>query len=185
LVRTEAARVLVTSGIHAQLTDTDQLRIENAMQEVRDSLMVASDRGSAHLGWGMLCEQLGRYDEAIEAYETAIRVEPVMTGPRTNLASLLERLATQSQTSRGSEMLQRVSKLREQELSLLERDASLAPDNADIQYRYGLALYLAGRNDEALNQLEKAVELAPDVEIFQTALRLLREKLAEDASSES
>ena len=62
-------------------------------------------------------------------------------------------------------------------LPLLARDASLAPKNADVQYRYGLALYLSGDNEAALQQLQLAIDLAPDVETFQTALRLLKEKM--------
>ncbi len=179
LVRVEAARVLVASGLYSQLDSSDQLRVDQAMKEVKEGLMVASDRAGAHMGWAMLSEQQGRFDEAIAAYETAIRVEPNMTGPRTNLAATLERVAQQTRSPRAAEYLSRAAELREQELPLLARDASLAPDNADIQYRYGLALYLSGKNKEALKQLEMAVKLEPDVEIFQTAVRLLKEKLAE------
>ncbi len=76
-------------------------------------------------------------------------------------------------------MMQRAAELRSEELPLLGRDASLAPDNADVQYRYGLALYLGGDHQAALKQLQLAAELAPEVETFQTALRLLREKMNE------
>ena len=179
LIRIEAARVLVASGIYRELGSSEQLRVDQAMKEVRDSLMVASDRAGAHMGWAMLCEQQGRFDEAIAAYETAMRVEPSMTGPRTNLAATLERVAQETRSRQAPAYLARAKQLRSEELPLLARDAALAPDNADIQYRYGLALYLAGQNTEALKQLETAVELAPDVEVFQTAVRLLKEKLAE------
>ena len=40
---------------------------------------------------GVLYETMGRYDEAEDAYRTAMRVEPRMTGPRSNLAALLDR----------------------------------------------------------------------------------------------
>jgi tetratricopeptide (TPR) repeat protein len=115
--------------------------------------------------------------KAIAAYETAIRVEPDMTGPRTNLASLLERIARGRPGPQSAELMKRAESLRQDELPLLARDASLAPENADVQYRYGLALYLSDDYEGALRQLERAVELAPDVDQFQTALRLLKEKL--------
>ena len=162
-----------------QLNDSERTRVDLALKEVKQSLMVASDRAGAHMGWAMLCEQRGRAAEAIEAYETAIKVEPLTTGARTNLASLLERVASQSRGPDGQMMMQRAAQLRSEELPLLGRDASLAPDNADVQYRYGLALYLSGDQQAALKQLQKAVDLAPKVETFQTALELLREKMNE------
>ena len=60
----------------------------------------------------------------------------------------------------------------------MARDSKLAPENAVVQYRYGLALYLDGQLPKALQQLERAVELAPEVSDYQLALRLLREKIA-------
>jgi cytochrome c-type biogenesis protein CcmH/NrfG len=51
--------------------------------------------------------------------------------------------------------------LRATELTHLERDARLAPRNAAIWHRYGLALYTAGRKDEAGEALKKACELEP------------------------
>ena len=102
LVRTEAARILVASGAYGQLNDSERSRVDLAVEEVKDGLMVASDRAGSHLGWAMLCEGRGRMNEAIEAYETAMKVEPMMTGPRTNLASLLERLAAEYRRSEFS-----------------------------------------------------------------------------------
>lgn len=177
LVRHAAARTLVESGAYGQLGSGARTRVDLALRDVRKSLMVASDRGGTHMNWAMLCEQRGMVQKAIAAYETAIRVEPDMTGPRTNLASLLERVARGRPGPRSAELMQRAESLRRDELPLLARDASLAAENADVQYRYGLALYLSDDYDGALRQLERAVELAPEVDQFQTALRLLREKL--------
>lgn len=177
LVRIEAARVLVESGTYQQLTSSQRTQIDLAMREVRDSLMTASDRSGSHMGWAILSEQRGRFEEAIESYETAIRVEPLATGPRTNLASLLERIAEERRGPDSIQLTQRARKLRAEELPLLARDAALAPAIADVQYRYGLALYLSGDHQAALEQLQKTVDLAPDVEIFRTALELLKDKL--------
>ncbi|TWU32962.1 Tetratricopeptide repeat protein [Novipirellula artificiosorum] len=181
LLRTEAVRVLVSSGAYQQLAGSKRTQIEMATQEVHDTLMVAADRGGAHMGWAILLEQQGRYREAIEAYETAIRVEPKSTGPRTNLAALLEGMAAQTQGQQAMEMMLRAEQLRKQELPLLARDAKLAPENAFVQYRYGLALYLSGEFDAALERLKTASELEPSTEVFQTAYELLMDKLQKDA----
>jgi tetratricopeptide (TPR) repeat protein len=54
-----------------------------------------------------------------------------------------------------------ISRLRGEELGLLERDARLAPDNAAIQGRVGLARYLAGWQKEADSALLTASLLEP------------------------
>lgn len=177
LLRNEAARVLVASGTYQNLSSNEQTRINLALRGVKESLMAASDRAGAHLGWAMLCEGQGRFEEAVEAYRTAIRVEPKTTGPRSNLSSLLERVASQQPPQQATALLKEAETLREQELPLLERDANLAPDNASVQYRFGLALYLAGKMDEAMERLEKSVELEPEVPDFRQARDLLKEKL--------
>ena len=46
--------------------------------------------------WVCLYENLGRDAAAESAYRTAIRVEPRMTGPRSNLAALLEKSTASS-----------------------------------------------------------------------------------------
>ena len=161
------------------MSGTEQLRVDQAIEEVHESLMTASDRAGSHMAWAMLREAQGRIPEAIEAYETAIKVEPETTGPRSNLAALLESVATQSRPPNAEELMQRVGELRAAELPLLARDAKLAPENASVQYRYGLALYLSGELEEAMDQIERAVELAPDVPEFRQARDLLQEKINE------
>ena len=50
-------------------------------------VLVNNDRSFAWLTLGNLYENLRDEDRAIEAYRTAIRVEPNTAGPRTNLAA--------------------------------------------------------------------------------------------------
>ena len=102
-----------------------------------------------------------------------------MTGARSNLAGLLEGLASQQTGPQAGQLQQRADQLRQDELPLLARDADLAPENGSIQYRYGLALYLAGQMEQAMNRLELAVELEPDVPDFRQARDLLKQKLQE------
>ncbi len=177
LLRNEAARVLVASGAYQNLSGSEKTRVNLLLRDVKESLMAASDRAGAHLGWAMLCEGQGRPEEAIQAYRTAIRVEPNTTGPRSNLSSLLERVASQRSATQAAEMLEEAEKLRGEELPLLERDAKLASENASVQYRLGLALYLAGRMADAMEKLELATKLEPDVPDFKQARDLLKEKL--------
>lgn len=185
LIRTEATRVLIASGTFQTLSDSERSRVSLAVREVEEALMSAADRAGSHLAWASLCEAQGRYGEAIKAYEIAIEVEPGMPGARSNLAGLLEGLASQRPGPQSAQLIQRAEELRAEELPLLKRDANLAPDNAAIQYRYGLALYLAGEMDAAMERLEKAVELSPEVPDFRQARDLLREKLSSEQRAAS
>ncbi len=180
LVRTEAARVIVASGGYQTLAGTKQLRVDQALAEVKQSLMATSDRAGAHMAWAMLCEAQGRLDEAIAEYETAIRIEPNTTGPRSNLATMLENIATENRSPESARLMARVQELRSAELPLMRRDAGLAPDNASVQYRFGLSLYLSGEMDEALRQIERAIEIDPNVAEFKQARDLLKQKLLQE-----
>ncbi|WP_315852501.1 tetratricopeptide repeat protein [Roseimaritima ulvae] len=183
LERHEAAVGLARPAIYHELSAAQRRQLDTALLEVREAMMSANDRAGAHLGWAQLCEQRGMEAQAISAYETAIRVEPLRTGARPNLAALLEQLAQRDRGRVSPETLQRrlarAKQLRSEELPLLERDAGLVPDNAFLQYRLGLAYYLDGQFDAALAKLERAVELSPEDANFQQALQLLKEKLAQ------
>ncbi len=191
LVRSEAARGIVNGGAYQRVSGQKRKNLDRVLDDVKDELMYASDRAGAHMGWAMLSEQRAQWADAIRAYSNAMRVEPGTTGPRTNLAALLDRLIEMSrQDNSVMEVLQavggdegvagaqkKVDQLRREELPLLARDAALAPGIADLQYRYGLALYLSGDLPNARKQLQRAAELAPDVELFSTALRMLDEHM--------
>jgi len=58
----------------------------------------------------------------------------------------------------------------------MARDARLLPDNAALQYRYGLALYLNGDREEAERVLASACRLEPDNDQFLLALVLFHQK---------
>jgi tetratricopeptide (TPR) repeat protein len=184
LVRSAAVRALAVSRAHTALTPAAEQLFEQRVEEVREGLAVNADRAGAHLEWALICESLGRVDQAIEAYRLAMKVEPGTVGPRSNLAQLLDDLA-RVQSQRGqidagqlAEMRRTVQKLRAQELKLLERDAALLPDSGPLQYRLGMAYYLNDRLEDAERALRRAVELDPN-EDFELALRLLRERMAE------
>lgn len=193
MVRAEAGRVL--AGVPGpQLTGSQRRLRARALEEYEAGVMVNSDRAAAHLSMALLYERQRHIEDATKAYETAMRIEPGVTGPRTNLAALLEgearRLSQQAQQigmqnrERGFEFFQRaqelgirIAKLRREELDLLARDSRLAPDNAAIQYRYGMSLYLHDRIEESEKALQQAAELEPASPPILFGLALLYEKL--------
>ncbi|MEL7335346.1 MAG: tetratricopeptide repeat protein, partial [Planctomycetota bacterium] len=129
---------------------------------------------------------MGKYDAAVQAYQTAMRVQPKTTGPRSNLAALYEDMAGQRQQSgqaaEGVRYQQAAQQLRRAELPLLIRDAKLLPDNAMLQFRLGSALYLDGQWQEAMKSLKRAAEIEPDNSQYQTMVRLLQQKLDDPSS---
>jgi predicted Zn-dependent protease len=72
---------------------------------------------------------------------------------------------------------QQATKMREEELPLLLRDADLLPKEPSLQYRSGLALYMADRNEEALERIRRAVDLSPEEAQYRTTLVLLLQKM--------
>jgi tetratricopeptide (TPR) repeat protein len=167
LIRTEAARVLVTSGAYPQLQGTEQGQVDMALREVREAMMYASDRAGAHIAWAELCEARQRFDEAINEYQTAMRIEPDTVGPRGHLSNLIESLAGSAPDDLRKQYRDYARQLRAEELPLIARDAALAPEIADVQFRYAASLYLNGRLKEAFQQVDRAIQLAPEIERYQ------------------
>ena len=182
-VRTEAARVLARVPA-SLLKGTQRQSLTQALDEFKTGLLANSDRASAHLTLGLLYEAQQNFDAARQAYETAIHVEPQVTGPRTNLAALLDRLAERVEyhaagsrvSVLATEYREKAAQLRQEELALLQRDVGLMPTSAPLQYRYGLLLYLHGRMEEAEQHLAKACALEPNSPDFALALTLLYQK---------
>ncbi len=120
-----------------------------------------------------------------------------LTGPRSNLAALLDR-ATELEQQRIEMLIQRrriggpavcaepdgqgrveaqrrnaeVKTLREQELKLLERDVALVPDNGRCSIAMGCRCICTGKGKRHAQALEKACQLEPDNDQFLFALAL-------------
>ena len=197
------------SGIFRAAERAQREKLDRAIDEYVAGVLQSSERGGAHLELAVFYESMGRFDKAMEAYRTAIRVEPGLTGPRSNLAALLEQTSELEQRrvseliSRGrgtmdpnyldnlvaktqQEMQRRnaeITRLRDEELKLLERDVSLIPDNGPLQYRYGLSLHLHHQPEKAQAALEKACELEPDNDQFLFALALFYDNQEEYGKS--
>jgi Flp pilus assembly protein TadD len=199
LVRIQAARAL--GGFPPEFLRTPERRrqLASALEEYERGLMVTNDRAGSHMMLAALAEEQGRTDRAMKAYRDAIRVEPGLAGPRSNLAALNDRLAETEDVRAAQasalhqadavELAKAESKrlrsesvrLRREELDLFARDAGLVPDAAGVQYRYGLLLYLHRRFEEAEEALEKAVALEPNNPDFLIGLILFFKERNEPA----
>ena len=188
-VRTAAAQVC--AQIPRENLSIKQARaLDKCIEELKLGVLVNNDRAAAHLTLGTVYERLGNFQRAEESYRTAIRVEPGATGPRANLATLLEnriqgagqamqQMRDPAELANLQEQLgtwsEEIKILRAEELVHFERDAGYAPENASVQYRYGLALYRNGEMDKATEYIRLAHELEPQTIVFMMALsRLLQ-----------
>jgi len=161
----------------------------SALDELKLGLLVNNDRAATHLSLGSIYENLGDATLAEQYYRLAIQVEPHATGPRANLAALFER-RIESMIARARQNPQSLTpadrqkmegyameaqQLQTAELANFKRDAGYAPDNAIVQYRYGLALYRNGLIEEAVIALQHVHQLEPQTPLYMVALaRLLQ-----------
>ncbi|RCS54160.1 ammonia-forming cytochrome c nitrite reductase subunit c552 [Bremerella cremea] len=204
-VRVQAAWALANQDPAALKLRGKSEAFQRALNERIEQLERDGDQPSSFLSLGVLYERLGDIAKAEQAYRTAIRIDPDFTGPRSNLVNLLE--ARQSQEERQmrqlaisgnrpaaeelAEVLQKrageIVRLQLEELSNIERDASLQPNFAPLQYQYGSALFLAGRKahpelaaklfNEAFNAYQKAKQLEPNSEQYAYMFALICQHL--------
>ena len=198
-VRTAAAEVLAPVPRH-MFKLKQQQALKAALAELEQGILANNDRAAAYVTLGLLYENLNRRDKAIKAYRQGIHVEPSATGPRANLAELLQREMEEklrqieqskqiNDTKRVEQLLrgleqeqQEIETLRKEELVNFARDAGYAPENSMVQYRYGLALYRDGQLEKAEERLLQAHHLDEQNAMFLIAVaRLLqhREKFEE------
>jgi tetratricopeptide (TPR) repeat protein len=172
------------------LSQRDLKAYKIAYQEFEESLLVSNDRAGSHLMLGNFAEinslnptpptsRQSALQAAKTHYENAIRVEPKQAGARKNLAALLEQnlqrelQATAPNAAEIEATKATIDQLRADELQLLRRDAGLLPNNAELQYQLGLAEYLAGNSDAAVDRLQRAAELDPSGQRYALAWAMM------------
>jgi len=141
--------------------------LDKAIVEYREAQQLISDRAGSHINLSVLNAQLGDMPAARKSLETAIRLEPYLSGVRSELARLIE--------GDGGDP-NHVRHLREAEVDLLTRDAKLLPGQSGPFYRRGMLLYLLGRYDEARVSFDEACRLSPNSYENWLALALICEK---------
>ena len=105
----------------------------------------ALNRGAAiqvRLGYDL--ERAGKLQEAAEAHERALRIDPTMVQAHVNLISIYGRL-----------------KKPEKAEEHYHQAIQLAPDEEEAHYNYGVLMTGAGRYEEAEQAFRKAVEINP------------------------
>lgn len=107
---------------------------------------------------GLALNRLGRHDEAVNALQASIALDPEDANPHDVISqSLLE-------LKRFAEALPSATIAR-----------NTYPDDAQVVFRYGIALVGTGNIDEGIAAVEQAAEIDPDDEDIAESLRYLRE----------
>jgi superkiller protein 3 len=120
----------------------------NEYERARQAAARAIEAGGgaqAYYYLGFALNYLRDFDGAIEAFRTAIEIDPDMAVAQRELGSLL--------IDRQLYADARVA---------LERAVAVDPDDAEAHYLLGLALFRAGEAESAIPSLERAVQLDPE-----------------------
>jgi tetratricopeptide (TPR) repeat protein len=148
--------------------------LKELIAEYGKDTTVVFDRAGANLRLAELYRSQGNTAKSIASLRDAIRMEPYLSGPRSEVARMLE------QAGQGAEEILR---LREEEIELLLRDSELLPESGRPHYQRGMLLYLLERNDEASKALEEACRIEPRAFDYLMALTLLYEQEGERAKA--
>lgn len=206
LVRIEAARIAIRipSSIQERILDSKEREtVQSAFDELIASIKSNQERSSALLALGSIYQlkseaneeqrsrigakkliESDRYFElARQAYRDAIRVEPLESGARGNLAAMNEQLVVRFEGQRAkfadqkkspefkklssqiAALQKEINQFRKGELEVLREEARRAVQSqigAAVIDRYAMALYVDNQIEECEKQLKIAVDLSPD-----------------------
>jgi len=188
VVRIEAVRVMISVPPEMRkdwLTTEQKTGFTHALQELITSLEIMKERGQSHRVLGSLHESMGDIQKAEDHYRTAILLDPNLTGPRWNLALLVERRGQQldqqarqliAQQNReqamrvakeSGETLAEAQKLRDEEhecmLTDLKRMEKIGQTD-QLHYQVGMSFYRRGNMELTEFHLRKAYEITPSNE---------------------
>ncbi|MBW8041954.1 MAG: tetratricopeptide repeat protein [Planctomycetes bacterium] len=115
-----------------------------AESSFEEALRLQPENARAHAGYGNFLMERERYDQALKETETALAIKPENELALANRVHIL----TQKNPEKAEELARQ----------LVEKD----PNNPHWWFWYRGALTKLGRNEEALDAAQKAVELNPD-----------------------
>jgi tetratricopeptide (TPR) repeat protein len=192
-VRIDAARALVTVTDGA-LTRDDRVSRDTGLAEWEAAQRFNADTAGAHLNLGALYAERGEVDRARQEYLTARRLEPYFAPAAVNLADL-DRAAGRDDVGERvlREALARMPEVPALHRALglllarrhdlqgavteLDTAARLAPSDVDTQSTLGVALFSAGRQDDAIDLLDHTWRAHPgDRTVLAALVSYLRER---------
>ena len=175
-------------------------RFEESIGAYREALRADADFAPAHAGLGIALFQSGAYEEAIEALEQALTLNPdqeitgstldvfrgraaMELGRRDDAAGHITRALEDD--PHNLEALDYLALIRfgeqryEDALALYRTMIRIDPDNALSHSNAGATLYRLGRLEEALASIERALAIDPNLEMARSGERAVEDALAQ------
>lgn len=162
-VRLEATRLLLAS--HSSLSSTN-------IEEYMDTLLLHTDRPDGQLNLASAYMAQGLYRQADEAYQHALKLDPLNIAAINNYADSLRAQGQHQQAldllTEGNKLLPNnavllhalgLAQVRSQQPALesLRRAAQLAPGNSSYSYIYALGVHGEGDAEQAVDILSRAL----------------------------
>ena len=144
----------------------------------RDTVKKNPAAWMAHTNLGAELDDQGRFSEAMQEYQAALRINPNDSGAHNNLATHLARLGKFQEAIQQWEEALRIqpnhaeahgnlayalaqSERVPEAFEHWERALKISPDLASVHYDYGVALAQAGEADKAIRHFERVLQLNP------------------------
>ncbi len=134
----------LTEQFHRAVTLQQQGKLDEAAAEYRALLQRKPDYVEAQANLGVVLARLGKFDEAIQAYEAAYKLAPQLTPILLNLGIAYYRAG---QFAKAAEVFPQF--------------LAKQPNATQARQLYGLSLAALGKDDEAIQQLEPTLDVAP------------------------
>ena len=143
-VRLEAARVLAPL-MRMDLPAAERGRLQSALNDYRAAQRVIAERPESHLNMGLVEMAQGNATLARKDYLTALRLDAGFVPAYANLADLYRTLGADVEGEK-----------------ILRKGLKADPESADLHHALGLLHIRAQRLEEALNELQRAAQWAPE-----------------------
>ena len=146
LVRIRAAAALAAVPPE-RIADADGRKsLRRATAEFKAAMAARPDDWASYSNLGGYYMDSGAFDAAVEAYETALKLEPLAVGPMVNLSMAYANLKADDKAE-----------------AWLRRAVKLEPDNAAAHFNLGLLLGEKARLDDAEKELQAALKYNPQL----------------------
>ena len=175
--KVKAVRLAATANLLSTQHVANKARLQANIAEYIASLQVNADRPNGQLQLASAYTALGRYQQADQAYQQALILEPLNAVAINNRADsfrvqglnqrALELLVAGNKTLPNNPLLLHSLGLAQVRSGLpaldsLRQAADLAPDNSRYNYIYAIALNGEGKAEPAIRVLERALKKTPN-----------------------